>query len=301
MAKRFLTKMKKILSIVGSLFMAMAFTACVESSAKYKAVVAERDSLTVVAANVTTDFESSLRTINEIETALQTVREAENIIMVENSEGNTNYAVSQIEAIDRTIQQNKAKIADLEKQLADAGSKSKQLTATINRLKGELDEKDNYITNLRKELTASQAKVVELSDQVEDLNQNVEVLAGNIDSLNAQSEEQQTTIRLQDAALNTVHYYVATMDVLKEKGLVTKNGAFAKETVSTTLNKGIMHTADRRELSIIPLNTKKAIILTNHPESSYQITKDNDGMLSLVIVDKQAFWNISNYLIISIK
>ena len=293
--------MKKILSLVFSLSMAMVFTACVESSPKYKALEAERDSLTVVAANVTTDFESSLRTINEIETALQTVREAENIIMVENSEGNTNYAVSQIEAIDRTIQQNKAKIADLEKQLADAGSKSKQLTATINRLKGELDEKDTYITNLRKELTSTQAKVVELSDRVEDLNQNVEALTGNIDSLNAQSEEQQTTIRLQDAALNTVHYYVATMDVLKEKGLVTKNGAFSKETVALDLNKGIMHTADRRELSIIPLNSKKAIILTNHPESSYQLTKDNDGMLSLVIVDKQAFWNISNYLIISIK
>ena len=293
--------MKKFVSIVVSMALAVMFTACVESSPKYKAVEAERDSLMVVAANVTTDFESSLRTINEIETALQTVREAENIIMVENSEGNTNYAVSQIEAIDRTIQQNKVKIAELEKQLADAGSKSKQLTATINRLKGELDEKDTYITNLRKELTASQAKVVELSDQVEDLNQNVEVLNENIDNLNAQSEEQQTTIRLQDVALNTVYYMVATSEVLKDNGLVTKNGVFSKESVSMNLNKDLMHTADRRELSIIPLNTKKATILTNHPESSYQLTKDNDGMLSLVIVDKQAFWNISNYLIISIK
>ena len=120
-------------------------------------------------------------------------------------------------------------------------------------------------------------------------------------NLHAQSEEQQTTIRLQDAALNTVYYFVAPMDVLKENGLVTKNGVFSKESVSMTLNKDLMHTADRRELAILPLNTKKATILTNHPESSYQITKDNDGMLSLVIVDKEAFWNISNYLIISIK
>ena len=293
--------MKKIVSLSGSLAVAVMLCACVESSPKYKAVEAQRDSLMVVAANVTTDFESSLRTINEIETALQTVREAENIILIENQEGNTNYAVSQIEAIDRTIQQNKAKINELEKQLADAGSKSKQLTATINRLKGELNDKDTYITNLRKELNASQAKVVELSDQVEDLNQNVEALNANIDNLNAQSEEQQTTIRLQDAALNTVYYYVATMDILKEHGLVTKNGVFSKESVSMTLNKDLMHAADRRELSIIPLNTKKAIIMTNHPESSYQITKADDGVLSLVIVDKEAFWNISNYLIISIK
>ena len=68
-----------------------------------------------------------------------------------------------------------------------------------------------------------------------------------------------------------------------------------------TLDKDLMHAADRRELAIIPLNSKKAIILTNHPESSYQITKGNDDMLSLVIVDKEAFWNLSNYLIISIK
>ena len=274
---------------------------CVESSKKYKALESERDSLLVVASNVTTDFESSLRTINEIEMALQTVREAENIIILENQEGNTNYAVSQIEAIDRTIQQNKAKIAELEKQLADAGSKSKQLNATINRLKKELDEKDTYINDLRNELRNSQAQVAELTTQVEDLNKNVEDLTENVDNLSAQSAEQQATIRLQDAMMNTVYYMVAPMETLKENDLVTKGGLFKKESVSKSIDKNLLNTADKRELTTLPLNTKKATILTNHPESSYQLTKGDDEMLSLVIVDQEAFWNISNYLIISIK
>lgn len=293
--------MKKIASVVSLLVLVWVLGSCVENSKKYKAMVAERDSLQVVASNATLDFESSLRTINEIEVALQTVREAENIIMMENQEGNTNYAVSQIEAIDRTIQQNKAKIADLEKQLANAGSKSKQLNATINRLKSELDEKDTYINNLRNELNNSQAQVAELTTRVEDLNKNVENLTENVDNLSAQSAEQQATIRLQDAMMNTVYYFVAPMDVLKENDLVTGGGLFKKSSVSSDINKNLFHAADKRELTIIPLNTKKATIMTNHPESSYQINKGDDDMLSLEIVDKEAFWNISNYLIISIK
>ena len=63
----------------------------------------------------------------------------------------------------------------------------------------------------------------------------------------------------------------------------------------------MMIAADKRELKSITLNTTKATILTNHPESSYQLTKGDDDNLSLEIVDQDAFWNISNYLIISIK
>ena len=293
--------MKKLASILVLIAMVMGLNSCLVSSKKYEALEAERDSLAVVAANVTTDFESSLQTINEIEMALQTVREAENIILLENQEGNTNYAVSQIEAIDRTIQQNKAKIADLEKQLADAGSKSKQLNATITRLKNELNEKDTYINNLREELNVSKAQVAELTDSVVNLNQNVQNLNENIDNLNAQSEEQQATIRQQDAEINTVYYIAAPMSTLKDYNLVSKDGWFSPETVTGEINKSVMIAADKRDLQVIPLNTRKATIMTNHPESSYQLTKDDDKMLSLEIVNPEAFWKISNYLIISIK
>ena len=292
--------MKKIVSILSICSLAMALTSCFVSTSKYDAVVQERDSLRLVASNVTTDFEASLRTINEIETALQTVREAENIIMIESQEGNTNYAVSQIDAIQRTIQQNKEKIAELENQLAQSGSTSKQLSATVNRLKKELDEKDTYINNLRDELNVSKAQVADLTVRVDSLNQNVRNLNENIDNLNTQNAEQQAVIRNQDAELNTVYYFVAPMETLVERGLANKGGLFSKSTASNEIDKSMMVAADKRELKLIALNTTKATILTNHPESSYQITKGDDGMLSLNILNADAFWNTSNYLIISI-
>ena len=293
--------MKKIVSILSICSLAMALTSCFVSTSKYDAVVQERDSLRLVASNVTTDFEASLRTINEIETALQTVREAENIIMIESQEGNTNYAVSQIDAIQRTIQQNKEKIAELENQLAQSGSTSKQLSATVNRVKKELDEKDTYINNLRDELNVSKAQVADLTVRVDSLNQNVRDLNENIDNLNNQNAEQQAVIRNQDVELNTVYYFVAPMETLVERGLANKGGLFSKSTASNEIDKSMMVAADKRELKLIALNTTKATILTNHPESSYQITKGDDGMLSLNILNADAFWNTSNYLIISIK
>ena len=286
--------MKKIASILVLVAMMMGLNSCMVSSKKYEALEAERDSLMMVASNVTTDFESSLRTINEIEMSLQTIREAENIILMENQEGNTNYAVSQIEAIDRTIQQNKEKIAELEKQLADAGSKSKQLSATITRLKNELNEKDTYINNLREELNLSKAQVAQLSDSVANLNQDIE-------NLSAQSVEQQTTILKQDAEINTVYYIAAPLETLVANHIVSKGGWFSSDEVTGEIDKNLMTVADKRDLKVIPLNTRKASIMTNHPESSYQLTKDDDKMLSLEIVNPEAFWKISNYLIISIK
>lgn len=276
------------------MLLATAFTSCVVSSSKYEALQAERDSLANVAATVTTDFESSLRTINEIEMALQTVREAEGIMMMENQEGNSSYAEAQIEAIDRTIQQNKAKIAELEQQLAAAGSKSKELNTTINRLKNELNEKDTYINNLREELNISKAQVAELSESVENLN-------ANIDNLNVQNAKQKATISQQDVALNTVYYIVATAEKLAANHMIKQGGLFTPDQVTGDIDMSMMTVADKRDLKVLPLNSRKAKILTNHPESSYQLTKDDDKNLSLVIVDPNAFWSISNYLIISIK
>ena len=286
--------MKKLHIITVSMLLATAFTSCVVSSSKYEALQAERDSLANVAATVTTDFESSLRTINEIEMALQTVREAEGIMMMENQEGNSSYAEAQIEAIDRTIQQNKAKIAELEQQLAAAGSKSKELNTTINRLKNELNEKDTYINNLREELNISKAQVAELSESVENLN-------ANIDNLNVQNAKQKATISQQDAALNTVYYIAATAEKLAANHMINQGGLFSSDQVTGDIDMSMMTVADKRNLKVLPLNTRKAKILTNHPESSYQLTKDDDKNLSLVIVDPNAFWSISNYLIISIK
>ena len=275
----------------------------VERSEKYQTLLAERDSLYTEAVAAKGGFDQALNTINEIENALESVRAQENIIMMDNQEGNTNKAVSEINAIQQTLQENRNKINKLEKQLAEQGATSKALNQTVSRLKKQLEEKDVFISNLREELEQSRLQIADLNEQVMDLNENINELNTNLDVMSVQNAAQQATIENQDAMLNTVWVCVATQDVLVEKGVVSKGGLFQSSEISKQgFDKSQFVQGDKRELEIIPLNTKKPKIMTNHPEGSYEITEDEEsGAKVLQILDKEAFWSISNYLVVSIK
>ena len=292
----------KIRISIAVLLLVTVVTSCnVERSEKYQTLLAERDSLYTEAVAAKGGFDQALNTINEIENALESVRAAEGIIMMENEEGNTSKAVSEINAIQQTLQENRNKIADLEKQLASQGAQSKALNQTVSRLKKQLDEKDAYITSLKDELQQSHQQIATLNTQVSHLNENIEDLNENISVLSVQNAAQQATIENQDAALNTVWVCIATAQVLKEKGITEKGLFQGKEINKQGFDQSQFMQADKRELTNVPLNTKKATLLTTHPEGSYTITETKDGSKVLNINDKDAFWSISKYLVVSIK
>ena len=295
--------MKTRLSFVAMFFVAFLAISCnVERSEKYQTLLAERDSLYTEAVAAKGGFDNALNTINEIENALESVRAAEGIIMMENQEGNTNKAVSEINAIQQTLQENRTKIANLEKQLIEQGSKSKALNQTVSRLKKQLEEKETFISSLKDELQQSRAQIASLNEQVSDLNENIDNLNSSLDVMNVQNAAQQATIENQDAMLNTVWVCIAPQQTLVEKGILSKGGLFqASEISKQGFDKSQFTQGNKRELELIPLNTKKYKIMTNHPESSYQVEDTEDGNKVLRIIDKEAFWSISNYLVVSIK
>ena len=291
------------MTLFSLLFVALIATSCnVERSEKYQALLAQRDSLYTEAVAAKGGFDNALNTINEIENALEAVRAQENIIMLDNQEGNTNKAVSEINAIQQTLKENRNKIADLEKQLAEQGTKSKALNQTVSRLKKQLEEKDTYINNLKNELQQSRQQIAELNEQVSDLNDNINELSSNLDVMTVQNAAQQATIENQDAMLNTVWICIAPQQTLIDKGVVSKGGLFqASEISKQGFDKSQFVQGNKRDLEIIPLNTKKYKIMTSHPESSYEVEDTEAGNKVLKITDKSAFWSMSNYLVVSIK
>ena len=54
---------------------------------------------------------------------------------------------------------------------------------------------------------------------------------------------------------------------------------------------------DIRTTTKIPLYSKKARILTSHPDKSYEL-KDENGNKTLYIKDYKQFWSISKYLVV---
>lgn len=295
--------MKIRMSIVcAACAMFLAASCNVERSKKYQTLLAERDSLYTEAVAAKGGFDQALNTINEIESALESVRAQENIIMMENQEGNTNKAVSEINAIQQTLQENRQKIENLEKQLAEQGASSKALNQTVSRLKKQLEEKDTYIASLKDELQQSKQQIATLNEQVTDLNNNITELNSNLDVMTVQNAAQQATIDNQDAMLNAVWICIAPQQTLVDKGIVSKGGLFSSSEISKHgFDKAQFVEKDKREVESIPLNTKKPKFMTNHPENSYQIVESEDGNKILQIIDKEAFWSISNYLVVSIK
>lgn len=295
--------MQHKMTLASLLFVVFLAASCdVERSEKYQALLAERDSLYTEAVASKGGFDNALNTINEIEAALEAVRAQENIIMMDNQEGNTNKAVSEINAIQQTLQENRQKIERLEKQLAEQGASSKALNQTVSRLKKQLEEKDTYISSLKDELQQSREQIAELNEQVTDLNNNINELNTNLDVMTVQNAAQQATIENQDAMLNTVWVCIAPQQTLVEKGILSKGGLFQSSAITKQgFDKTQFVEGNKRELELIPLNTKKAKIMTNHPESSYQINEGEEGAQTLQILDKEAFWSMSNYLVVSIK
>ena len=295
--------MKIRLSYIAIALVAFFAISCnVERSEKYQTLLAERDSLYTEAVAAKGGFNEALNTINEIENALEAVRAQENIIMMDNQEGNTNKAVSEINAIQQTLQENRKKIDNLEKKLAEQGTQSKALNQTVSRLKKQLEEKDTYIGNLKKELQESREQIAELNNQVTNLSENIEELNANLDVMNVQNAAQQATIESQDTKLNTVWVCVATQQMLIDKGILNKGGlSQASEISKQGFDKSQFTQGDKRELTRIPLNTKKPKVMTNHPEDSYKINDPGDGNLVLEILDKESFWSMSSYLVVSIK
>ena len=295
--------MQHKLSLVSLVLVGLLATSCnVEQSQKYQNLLAERDSLYTEVTAAKGGFDNALNTINEIEAALEAVRAQENIIMMENQEGNTNKAVSEINAIQQTLQENRQKIENLEKQLAEQGASSKALNQTVSRLKKQLEEKDTYINSLKDELQQSKQQIAHLNEKVSDLNENINELSTNLDVMSVQNAAQQATIENQDAMLNTVWICIAPQKTLVDKGILSKGGLFQSSAISKQgLDKTQFEQGNKRDLELIPLNTKKAKIMTSHPEGSYQINENADGAQTLQILDKEAFWSMSNYLVVSIK
>ncbi|MBF1366568.1 MAG: hypothetical protein HXN14_00005, partial [Porphyromonadaceae bacterium] len=99
----------------------------------------------------------------------------------------------------------------------------------------------------------------------------------------------------QEKELNTVRYCVGTSSDLKEMNLI-KSG----RVVTENANMSYFTKPDLRELSQLPLFSRKARLLTVHPASSYELVPGSDKQLVLYIKNAQAFWSNSKILVVQV-
>ena len=138
--------MKKIKFYVVITMLAFATVSCVENSSKYKAAIAQRDSLALQKQNLDSTYSQTLNLLNDIEAGFADINQNESQLKVDlkGVEGNANRKERigvQMMEIKKSMEDNKTKIAELQHLVAKNGKANRLLTETINDYKANWMQK----------------------------------------------------------------------------------------------------------------------------------------------------------------
>ncbi|HOY32045.1 MAG TPA: hypothetical protein PKW80_09220 [Bacteroidales bacterium] len=224
--------------------------------------------------------------INDVEDNLNTI-EASQMKISESKKGNNEVEqdvkesiMEHITNINTLLEKNKELIKKLEGALRNSNMKVDALNKTIELLNQQMTQKD--------------AEIADLKVQLEKLNFTVAELNIKIDDLTGQNEEKAQLIDQQTVELNTAYYVVGVRKDLKNKGVITG------DKISQKINPENFVKIDIRKTTEIPMNVKKAKLLSTHPEGSYTMLMNGKIIDKLVINNPKTFWSISKFLVIQL-
>ncbi len=265
----------------------------VKESKEYKELQAQRDSLLMQSADAEGEAAEMMSVISEVEANFERIREAEKYISTQSIQSaemsqDTKQQVSEnFRMINEILQRNKAQLNELNKKYSSSKAEIASMKNTINRLNREMQESSDRLVELQSELAKKNEQIAQLSLDVT--------------SLALETEQQSATIKEQDRSLNTAYYVFGTANELKDQKILSGGFLQATRVMQDTFNKDYFLKIDIREVTEIPLYTKKGKLWSTHPEGTYEFVIGTDGNVTFKITDTQRFWSLTKYLIIEVS
>lgn len=292
--------MKKIVPFLCLALIATIFASCNNHQEELDAAIKQNDSLSMIISNKDAELDSLLSTLNQIEENLSAVNSryaAVQELRRANLEGQPNVKNQineQIKSIENLMAANKQKIANLQAKITSEGKESTRLQELVNRQEERIAAQESQIAQLLTELESNKVLIKKLNQDVTDLT--------------ASNEEKDLHIQRQTAEANKAYYVVGSYTDLNEAGIVAKTGGFIgigrhQGTISE-MPLDRFTQIDRTKVTTIPVNMKKAVVVSNHPENSYELVMDeNDAkqVSYLRILNPAKFWEQTRFLVISTK
>lgn len=290
--------MKKIFLAFGLLAATMTIVACnqKELDSSHKTI----DSLQSIVDAKDSEIDGLFSMLNEIEDNLSMINSKYSNVQQmrrNTTEGNYDHKkeiTDQMSSIESMMAANKQKIAQLNTRVSELGRKNSDLQA--------------YITRLEERSAAQEAQIAELLTELENNKVVIKGLNKNVSELTASNQEKDQYIAQQIADANRAYFVVGSYSELKEAGIVAKSGGFIgigrKQGTVADMNTERFTEIDRTKVTTITINKKKAVVISQHPENSYELVADeeNSGVTAyLRILNPTQFWKYTDYLVISTK
>lgn len=201
--------------------------------------------------------------------------------------------IRKVQGLDQVLNANQKKLDNIYSKMKSNKVKNNELEKMIQAMQASIASRETEISDLMKML---QDKDLEIQD-----------IKVRVDSMRKDNIMLTEEMLQMDEKMHEVHYVVGELKELKEKGIVTKEGGIlgvggTKKMDLSQLDDTQFTHIDERELTNIPLYSKKAKLITNHPDGSYEFKKnENDEIVSLEIKDRKKFWAVSDYLVIEVS
>ena len=283
--------MKKILCLA---LCAALLASCEFQTKREKELSAQNETLNTELAEKNAALEGAMQAIADIQEGFRAINEAEGRVNIQSQGGegvtDAERMKEDILFIQQKMEENRKQIEQLEKKLKNSGSETASLRKVLANLQKELNAKVASIAALQGELAQKNIRIAELDSTVA-------MLTGDVNSLQQVTDVQQEVIEQQVVQLNTAWYVYGTAKELKEQNILRGGKVLS----STDFNKDYFTEIDIRVDRNFPLYAKRAQLLTTHPAGSYEFTKDEQKLLTLHIIDFEAFWSVSRYMVIQVR
>lgn len=246
-------------------------------------------------ATAVNDRDELLSLMNEIQEGLNDIKNLENIVTINSAETPDRRAQikNDIAAIQQALADRQSRLDQLEKKLASSNLYSANLKKTIESLRAQIETQSAEIDRLNGELASAHKHIAELDNKVDSLNTTVTNVSGERDAARQHSEELTNE-------MNVCYYAIGSSKELKEHKIL--ESGFLKKTkiMKSDFDQNFFTKADKRNLSVLPLHSNKAEVLSNQPADSYSII-DQNGQKVLKITNVDKFWSLSNYLVVKVN
>lgn len=239
--------------------------------------------------------------MNDIQSNLDSIKAIEKIVSVQAASGTElkveakNRIIEDIAQINNLLQKNKELVKNLQNKLRNSNMRIAELEKMIENLNKQVGEKDAEIASLKQELENLHVDVANLNQKIETITKESEQTI----------KEKNQVIDTQTADLNTAYYAFGMKKELEAKNVIEKEGGVLGMGKTLKLkkdfNREFFMKVDIREFTQLPLNTKKAKLVTYHPAGSYHFAGTDKKVESLVIDKPEEFWKASKYLLIVVE
>ncbi len=284
-----------IVSIVGGVYV---FN---QKKAEIAALTMEKNNISQMAQqkdSVMNDMESGFF---EIENNLKLIKEKRNQISMIQSEGGKNRKqaiIDDINLLDNLVEENHKKIAELEQKLKKSGLNLKSYEKRLQGLNETIESQNLEIAELKSVVESKNITLAERDSKIQNMDLDIKNQADTI------NYKQKVIVDKTDK-LNTAHVVLGTFKELKEEGILNREGGIlglgSNKAIQDNFDPTHFTELDIRETKTIALNTKKAKVISEHPNNSYSLVEENGQIAYLEITNPQEFWRISKYAVIEVK